>query len=176
MLLFVKEGKSFKSFVILSLFFELLILESSFSILLLEAFKNDREILNLIHTMKISYSDPMNKDQDGNYFPHIVIYSALGKENANSLLNKINDILIRSELDLDQASDGIIPRFSRFVNPILSYTQSGGDFKLSFDAKARKKYFTDSMMHLRAADHTDKYALKITPTHSQPKKTGNRFS
>ncbi len=136
---------------------------------LLKYFSQHQQALTLINSLKVGVNNLFSKDIKNNYFPHIVIYPSLGKENAELLLNYVNDCMLKLNMDLAELSDNLTPRFSYKINPILSYAQYSGDFKLTLTEEQTKDLFTEDMTHFKS--NTDEYKLQIINNFTPQKHT-----
>lgn len=84
----------------------------------------DDEVRRLVERFKVKIS-PGGVDSQGQEFPQIVIYPAMGRENAKKLL----EVLSQSLKDAEKYGTGKPPRYNIKVNNLLFLAQSGGDLK-----------------------------------------------
>lgn len=86
----------------------------------------NEEVRKLVGEFKVKI-DPGGVDSQGQEFPQIVIYPAMGRENAKKLL----EVLSQSLKDAERYGTGKPPRYNIKVNNLLFLAQSGGDLKTS---------------------------------------------
>lgn len=89
---------------------------------LFKAIKNDPELASSISQIKVIADDKKKREE---IMPQVVIYTQLGKANAQLALDKIYQHLGRYR----DVGTGETPRYNRKVDELIYYAQSGGDWK-----------------------------------------------
>lgn len=103
---------------------------------LIEIFRNDFNLRTKIACFKVWMADrafePVgNKDRD-EIVPTFVIYPSLKRSAAQRVLDGICKAI--PEEEIEEIGLGVAARFSRLVNKLVSYAQSGGDLKKDLEA------------------------------------------
>lgn len=89
---------------------------------LLKAMKTDPELRSSISQIKVINDDKKERDE---VMPSIVIYTQLGKEQAQRALDRVYAHLE----PYANLGDNRTPRYNQKVNDLIYYAQSGGDWK-----------------------------------------------
>lgn len=110
---------------------------------LLGVFVKDESLCQLIYRIKVQISP--NQAAEGEIMPRIVIYPALGKDNAQKVLDKILEIF--SEYELDKIGLDLLPRYNTKINNLVYYSQSGGDVKKGLSTADQQLFLTESRVH-----------------------------
>lgn len=84
----------------------------------------NEDVRKLVGEFKVKTA-PGGVDNQGQEMPQIVIYPAMGRENAKKLLGILRDAL----KDDEKYGTGQAPRYNTKVNNLLFLAQSGGDLK-----------------------------------------------
>ena len=123
---------------------------------LFEAMEGDEELKDSVAQLKVINDDKKIRDE---IMPSIVIYAQLGKEYAQTVLDKLSQYLEGCEaLGADQT-----PRFNQKVNGLIYYAQSGGDWKNEYamamrampDDMCDEAIFEPDMIHFKGDYHLD---------------------
>lgn len=110
---------------------------------IIEACKQDKTLAELIFQIKIKCT--LNVTCSNQIMPRIVIYPALGKENAEALLQKVCSIF--EHYDLKEIAENLTPRYSKPINALTFYAQGSGDIKNVLSKEDQELFLSDSQVH-----------------------------
>lgn len=93
---------------------------------LLDVISKDRSLQETVSTIKILNDEHKKRRQ---IMPTIVVYTQLGKDNAQRALDKLF-VSLHEYAEVVGSDD--FPRYNQKVDPLIYYANGGGDFKNSF--------------------------------------------
>lgn len=110
--------------------------------LLLNKIKSDRTFAQYIAKIKVNGNTYKGNENyyDNQKMPRIVLYCALGKENAQSALNTIYD-LFKNQKNIKDV--GVTPRFNQQITDLIYYAQGNSDDK---NKDNNKEFFEDGSL------------------------------
>lgn len=112
-------------------------------VLLDECKKDEKLAATISHIKILAAPDQKNHEQ---IMPRIVIYSALGKENAQLVLNKIFTLL-SNYYSTESLFVEDMPRFSAKISGLIYYAQGGGDLKNMLSDPEKEDLLSPSQVH-----------------------------